>query len=169
MFIKFLGAVIIVASGTMCGIYASKSIEKKVKFLEQYIIFLTQTKTMISYNAVSIIEIFSKINSVPLIKPLLELCIENISKNMSFETAWHKAVNKMYERKFFSVSEKSLMYSFGETFGSGGIDEEITKTELHLSLMNERLNIARNEFLSKNKLYRIVGMFSGIMIALIII
>ncbi len=169
LFIKFLGALIIVSSGTMCGIYAAGGLKRRVEFLEQYIIFLTQAKTMISYSAVSVSEIFSEVSSVPLVRPFLDICLDGLSGGMSLKSSWHDAVNSMYEQKLFSASDKALMYSFGETFGIGGINEEMTKTELHIALMNERLDEAKAELASKNKLYRILGMFGGIMVALIIL
>lgn len=169
IFIKFCGAVIIVVSGTLCGIYAAKSVENRVKFLEQYVMFLTQVKTMICYGAISVSEILKSVNAVPLVSPLLDECGISMSDGMSFEAAWHKAVNKEYKKKLFTAEDKMLLCSFGETFGNSDADGETTKTELHIALVSERLNKIREEHLSKNKLYRIVGMFSGIAIALIII
>lgn len=167
--VKFCGAVIIVVSGTLCGIYASKSVENRVKFLEEYVMFLTQVKTMINYSAISVPEILLSVSSVPIVAPLLNNCHSSLSEGMSLEKAWHSAVDEMYKKRLFTQSDKALLYSFGETFGSSNIDGEVTKTELHISLMKERLNTVKAEYLSKNRLYRIVGMFSGIMIALIIV
>lgn len=168
MLIKFSGAVIVVISSTLCGIYASRLVENRVKFMEQYIMFLTQAKTMINYNAVSVTEILSSVNSIPLVKPLLDKCLDGLSEGISLEKSWHRAVNSVYARKLFTESDKMLLYSFGDTFGSSDIDGEVTKTELHIALVSERLDNIRQEFASKCKLYRILGMFCGMMIALII-
>ena len=167
-FLKFFGGVTVIVSGTLCGLYASRVLKNRVSFLEQYIMFLTQTKTMISYNAISAVEILSSVGSVPLVSPMLEECIKNLSNGCSFEDSWHKAVNSAYEKKLFTASDKPLIYSFGDTFGISDIDGEVTKTELHTALVSERLEKARQDFSSKCKIYRIVGMFSGIVIVLLI-
>ena len=167
-FLKFCGSIIVVISGTLCGLYASKVLKNRVNFLEQYIMFLTQAKTMISYNAMSATEILSSVGSVPIVSPMLDECIKYLSDGFSFSDSWHKAVNSAYEKKLFTSSDKPLIYSFGDTFGISDIDGEVTKTELHTALVSERLEKARQEFSSKCKIYRIVGMFCGVVIVLIL-
>ncbi len=167
-FLKFCGGLVVVISGTLCGIYASKSLEKKVRFLEQYIMFLTQAKTMINYSAVSVTQILSSANSIPLVEPMLKRCLEGLSNGNNLSSAWHNAVDFSYCNRLCTKEERTMLYSFGDTFGSSNIEGEITKTELHIELANDRLEKLKQEFASKCKLYRIVGMFSGIMITLVI-
>lgn len=167
-FLKFFGGTAVIISGTLCGLYASKVLKNRVRFLEQYIMFLTQTKTMISYNAMSAAEILSSVGSVPLVLPMLNECTKHLSDGCTFQDSWHRAVNSAYEKKLFALSDKPLLYSFGDTFGISDIDGEVTKTELHTALVSERLEKARQDFSSKCKIYRIVGMFCGIIIVLIL-
>ena len=47
--LKFVGGIFIVVCGTLGGIYFSLRLRKKAEFFEQYIMFLTQVQTMISY------------------------------------------------------------------------------------------------------------------------
>lgn len=167
-FLKFCGGITVIASGAFCGIYASKMLENRVCFLEQYIMFLTQTKTMISYNAVSVENIFSSVGSVPVLQPMLGKCLKMLSDGYTLQEAWYGAVNSAYVKKLCTASDRTLILSFGDTFGSSNVDGEVTKTELHTALVTERLEKARQELYSKRKIYRTVGMFCGMMIVFVL-
>ena len=69
--LKFVGGIFIVVCGTLGGIYFSLRLKRKAEFFEQYIMFLTQVQTMISYGGMSVREILKEIKNIPLAEPIM--------------------------------------------------------------------------------------------------
>ena len=166
--LKFVGGAFIVVCGTLGGIYFSLRSRRKVEFLEQYIVFLTQVQTMISYGGMSVREIFGEIKNVPLADGILRDTEVYMNEGEAIETAWKKAVEKNMKELHFEKSDTEMIEYFGNTFGVSDREGELSKIKLHEELVRERWNILQNEMLSKCRVYRIVGMFCGVLTAVLI-
>ncbi len=166
--LKFVGGAFIVVCGTLGGIYFSLRSRRKVEFLEQYIVFLTQVQTMISYGGMSVREIFGEIKNVPLADGILRDTEVYMNEGEAIETAWKKAVEKNMKELHFEKSDTEMIEYFGNTFGVSDREGELSKIKLHEELVRERWNILKNEMLSKCRVYRIVGMFCGVLTAVLI-
>ncbi len=166
--LKFVGGAFIVVCGTLGGIYFSLRSRRKAEFLEQYIMFLTQVQTMISYGGMSFGEILKNIKNVPLAEGILNDTEEYMNDGEAIETAWKKAVEKNMKELHFEKSDTEMIEYFGNTFGVSDREGELSKIKLHEELVRERWNILKNEMLSKCRVYRIVGMFCGVLTAVLI-
>lgn len=167
-FIKFFGGILIVVSGTFGGIYCSKRLKNRLDFLEQYIIFLTQAHTMINFGAMSVKEILLGIKSVPLVEPLLKDTANALENGLCIENAWKSSVDTHTKKFGFQKSDTEMLYFFGNTFGVSDISGELTKIKLHTELVSNRADTLRQEFVSKQKIYRISGMFGGVLTAILL-
>ena len=166
--LKFIGGAFIVICGTLGGIYFSLRSRRKAEFLEQYIMFLTQVQTMISYGGMSFGEILKNIKNVPLAEGILNDTEGYMNDGEAIETAWKKAVEKNMKELHFEKSDTEMIEYFGNTFGVSDREGELSKIKLHEELVRERWNILKNEMLSKCRVYRIVGMFCGVLTAVLI-
>ena len=166
--LKFVGGAFIVICGTFGGIYFSLRLRRKGEFLEQYIMFLTQVQTMISYGGMSFGEILKNIKNVPLAEGILNDTEGYMNDGEAIETAWKKAVEKNMKELHFEKSDTEMIEYFGNTFGVSDREGELSKIKLHEELVKERWNILKNEMLSKCRVYRIVGMFCGVLTAVLI-
>ncbi len=166
--LKFVGGAFIVICGTLGGIYFSLRSRRKAEFLEQYIMFLTQVQTMISYGGMSFGEILKNIKNVPLAEGILNDTEGYMNDGEAIETAWKKAVEKNMKELHFEKSDTEMIEYFGNTFGVSDREGELSKIKLHEELVRERWNILKNEMLSKCRVYRIVGMFCGVLTAVLI-
>ena len=166
--LKFIGGAFIVICGTLGGIYFSLRSRRKAEFLEQYIMFLTQVQTMISYGGMSFGEILKNIKNVPLAEGILSDTEGYMNDGEAIETAWKKAVEKNMKELHFEKSDTEMIEYFGNTFGVSDREGELSKIKLHEELVRERWNILKNEMLSKCRVYRIVGMFCGVLTAVLI-
>ena len=166
--LKFVGGAFIVICGTLGGIYFSLRLRRKGEFLEQYIMFLTQVQTMILYGGMSVREIFRDIKNIPLAEGILSDTEGYMNDGEAIETAWKKAVEKNMKELHFEKSDTEMIEYFGNTFGVSDREGELSKIKLHEELVRERWNILKNEMLSKCRVYRIVGMFCGVLTAVLI-
>lgn len=163
--IRILGGLLLVVSGTLCGLYASGSFQNRVRLLEQYLLFLRQTQTMIGYTAADIREVLSLPASLPLLRPVLNDCLHLMDGGCELESAWRGAVDLHVERP----GDRELLYCFGDSFGTSNVSGELNKLSLHCELVEQRLLPLREELKTKRRLYRMIGMFSGVLTAVVLL
>ncbi len=166
--LKLAGGILIVICGTFSGIYVSLWLKRKVEFWEQYLIFLVQAQTMIGYGAMSVREILSGVKGVALVEPVLKETQYFLEHGMRLEQAWRKAVERQMKALRFSQSDREVLYTFGELFGVTDVKGELAKIQIHSELVRERARVLKEEFASKSRIYRIVGMFCGVLTAVMI-
>ncbi len=167
--LKIIGGIILISCGALSGLYAARRIEQQTEFIRQYIIFLTQTETMISYCNADIIEILKGINSVPLMSPMISSCLDGMKIGKDFTSSWCASAEELCSQKIISAADINMICSFSEGFGSLGADEEIGKIRLHKTMAEQRLSELQPETNTKKRLYRVVGTFCGAMAAAVII
>lgn len=166
--LKFIGGALIVICGTFSGIYCSAGLKRKAEFWEQYLIFLTQAQTMIGYGAMSVREILSGVKGVTLVQPVLKETSDSLDKGVSMERAWRTAVERYMKALHFGRTDRELVYFFGEAFGITDIQGELAKIGLHAELAKERANLLKEELAAKSRIYRITGMFAGVLTAVML-
>ena len=79
-----------------------------------------------------------------------------------------KAVDGNMKKLHLEKSDKELLEYFGNTFGVSDREGELSKIKLHEELIRERWENLKNEMYAKCRVYRIVGMFCGVMTAVLI-
>lgn len=163
--IKIIGGLFIIVSGTFIGIYASDRSKEKVSFFEQYMIFLTRVKTTVSYTLSDIKELLSVNASIPMVKPILRDTLILLEGGTALEEAWRGAVNIHVKDK----EDKNLLYYFGDNFGKSNVSGELNNLELHGEFVKQRLERLKDELKTKQRLYRVIGMFCGVLTAVILI
>ena len=68
----------------------------------------------------------------------------------------------------YLISYIEMIYFFGKSFGMTDKNGELAKIELHSQMIKEKLDILKNDVTSKTKIYRILGMFGGVLAAVMI-
>lgn len=169
MILKLIGLFLISATGGLIGINASLRLKTRTEFLEKYIGLMNETKTRIRLSACDIRELFkSDLGYEPLDLMTAEFT-RSIKNKSNAKNAWEKAVAYTFRRYRLSKADKALILEFGAEFGQSDIDGEINHIDLHLALVEDRLEKARLELMQKGKLYRTLGIFGGLTVSLIII
>ncbi len=166
--LKFCGGMLLVICGTFCGIYASRTVLNRLKFFEQYLIFLTTVQTAVSYAAMSAKELLKISVSQNLLSPVLDKALNYLESGDAFETAWRKAFSAKETALLVSKEDRELIYTFGDHFGTGDINGETEKIKMNIVLVQQRLKELRENTSSKRKIYRILGMFAGVVITVLI-
>lgn len=167
--IKMLGAMMLIICGSLGGIYKSEIIKKQVKFLKEYIVFMTQAETMISYCGLDISQILRNTKSLTLINNMFNDCLKSMKNGEDFCNSWCYAVQAAYNRKEIRKCDCSMICNFAETFGVSGIEEEIGKIQMHKSIAKKVYEQQNMEIKSKTALCRTIGIFFGTMAAIILV
>lgn len=139
----------------------------RVRFLEDYIKFLSFFKTQLRYNAGSIIDIINCYSNKGMITQFLNECTLKVKNGDSFPKAWDdsiKLIPKEYGLKFDDIN---LIKDFGLLLGGSDVEGEIMHCSLNMKLMQENLDDAREQKKKKEKLYVMIGFFIGLILAVL--
>lgn len=143
----------ILSTGT--GIYLSSRLDKRVRLLEELIVKLDEAETMIRCCSTDISDVFA------VFKELQQFtdCSCN-SNNMN------SALQKLY---ILDESDKEILSNVFRKLGRSDTDGQLSMLEMNRKLLESRLEKARADYLQKGRMYRSVGILSGIGIAVILI
>lgn len=165
--IKIIGTVIVVAVGTAIGLLKSRSLSLRVKFLEEFLSFITYMETEIRYSSDSLYQIinrFSSTNESSL--NFLSYCTE---KSHTFSDEWNESIKKISSEVGLKETDIKLIKEFGAGLGISDIDGQIAHCEVNKTHLKSRLSDAIEERNKKGRLYRMLGICSGLTLALILI
>ncbi len=169
MIFKITGIMLIIICCSLSGIKASDRLKKYSESCELLEETVNRIGIMIRYKSLNIYGIISELkkseslSGLEFIKNLPD-DYENFQEN--FSDLWCRAVNS---DSGIGDDEKKILTAFGETFGSGDIKGELSEIEMLI----ENLRIAgekrRREYEKKGRLYRSVGILSGVMTGILIL
>lgn len=150
LLMKISGAVLLCLTGTAIGINALSRLKKRADALDWY------------YKAAALIGSRIGGTAAELYDILNTLCGKDeylrLSRPFKVELNF-EALN--------SDDSRILSEFFGE-LGNGGIEQEVKRCEMYSKILESRYKKSRDEYLQKAKLYKMLGLFSGLSIAIII-
>ena len=159
------GGFLLIICGTFAGIYCSEKLGRRIRLFEEYIHFLTQAEAMIGHTAASVREIFGNIRGLPMIKPIIKKTLTELDGGADLADAWSKAVKGVIGEK----EDRELINYFGQTFGTTDCSGEMGKLALHKETAERKHTELLEEYRTKRRLYRILGMFGGTLTAVILL
>lgn len=82
-----------------------------------------------------------------------------------FLTAWSRTA----ENGLLSGQERVLLQGFGEGFGATDLQGQLSHCSLYQELTRKELDTAEKQYSEKGKLYRMLGICIGAMVALVLL
>lgn len=165
LYLKIGGGLMIVCCGILAGCYGADKLKQRLNFYEQYIRFLTQASAVINYTAADVRTLFEGMHGLPMIEPVLRMTLLRMEAGDDFSVAWKEAVRCFVRHK----SDRCLLNYFGETFGTENCSGELAKLSLHRESAVRQHADLLEDYKTKRKLYRILGLFSGTLMALLLL
>ena len=156
--IKILGAALIVFAGFLCGRYMSENLALRCRTLENIIkiaLFLKEQIVCFRYE----IEVIYK-NLID--SGFDEDFVLNL-KNTNSQKEYLKDFD------FLTQKDKGLSYELFSGVGMRDAKGEEENILVYIKLINEQLEFAKQEYAKKDKLYKNVGTFLGIGLAIFLI
>jgi len=167
MIIKSAGIILIVLCFSLAGMTASDRLKKyclSCTLLEETAV---KIGNLIRYRSLNVYDISSELKKSPALSEMefIRELPEDFSGE-SFSDIWKRAVES---DNSIGDEEKGFLIFFGEQFGTGDIQGQLSGVEMLI----ENLKIAgekrRREYEKKGKLYRSVGLLAGIMTGIAIL
>jgi len=167
LFVKYLGCIMMIISTTAVGFFCSSTLNQRRIFLAEFLVFLNTLKTYIRFNSAEIHELVSSCAVSDIL-----FCFKEIPKpknGESFYSLWGKAVKSIHKNIGLTKEDKKLLMDFGAELGSTDIEGQLNHIEMYYTLFQMACKDAVENVAKKSKLYKMLGLFSGMAVSLIII
>lgn len=144
----------------------SSELSKNVNELLELIDFMHFYKTHVSYFQSSIVNILrfylkEKNSSLRFINECLDFC------NMKdFHSAWNMAVEK---NRLHSSEVTAILFDFGNRIGTSDVETQLKYIDYYIDEISRYLRIARSKEKENKRLYIILGVSAGLLMAIMII
>lgn len=163
LYLKITGAVLLVFSTTFCGFMLSVRLKSRCKFLLAFQDFLCTLETNIRYNTDDIIRLIEK----SAINPMLSMFC-NIH-TADFTGYWQKAITSIPQSYGLKNDDISILKDFGKALGTTDVEGQLNHIALYKNILNSQLIKSKEEYKEKSKLYKVLGFFTGSIIAIMFI
>lgn len=135
---------------------------------DQLALLTANLSTAIRYSGVEIYSLLQQEYKNTKI-PFISIALENLENNYSLYESWYNAVEKMPSAYGLSNQEKSIIIQFGSKLGTTDIEGQSEHCSYFKNLFQEKASLLKNDYYIKSKLYRTLGFFSGLAIALLML
>ena len=138
----------------------------RVKSIEEIMLMIQIISTEIKYCKTPLNEIVNKLscnNDFTHLK-FISKC-ENLLESQTFPSAWKRSVKESELHE----ADKQLLVSLGNNLGTSDIEGQLSNCELHKELFENNYMCAKEKCSKFGKLYTSLGLFGGVLVAVVII
>ena len=167
-FIKCIIYILIFSSSTYIGILISKQYSNRVNELKEIKLALNILKTKIRFTNEPLYSVFKEISSSS--KGNVSNLFKNMSeslKNNSAKVSWEQGIEN--EILAIKKQDRQALKSMGKLLGKTDLDGQISEIELTESFLETQILDAEKEKDKNEKLYKTLGMVTGVGIIVILI
>lgn len=158
---KIIGSFFVIGSCFLFGVYLSQKLKNRKDYLSSFIDFLTNLNTNVRYLSDDIFSLIHKSSKEMLLFKDVNCCDLTIY--------WEDYLSSLPSNYGLKKDDYSIIKSFGDMLGKTDIEGQINHISLHKELFAVQLKNAESEYISKSKLYKVLGLFFGVSIVLMII
>lgn len=166
--VKCIIFILIFSLSTYIGILISKQYSNRVNELNDFKIALNILKTKIRYTNEPLYNIFKEISNS--LKGNVANLFKSICKNMQnnlASSAWEDAIEN--EPLSIKKGDRQALKTLGKMLGKTDLDGQIGEIELTESFLETQIVDAQNEKNKNEKLYKTLGMVTGLGIIIILL
>lgn len=143
----------------MTGMRISLSLKKRVRILEETVVFLNALSSEIKFSKNNIIKILSDLSSYKSLNNLLYLdCFASVTEYADFRNMWIAALKSF---PYYKREEKEKMLQLGNQLGVTDTDNQINTIKLFIVFFENYLNVAKAEYEKYGKTASLFGLFTG--------
>lgn len=165
IFMKFLNLGLIITICFYLGNLKAKTYENRVLELSKFQNSLLVLKNKIEFTYEPISSVFADIS-----KTIYEndnnIFFNVLNKNSELCIAWNEATDEIVN---INMEDREIIKMFGKTLGKIDIKGQVSQIELSLKLIEKQIEKAEMEKNKNSKLYRAMGIISGMAICVILV
>lgn len=167
LFIKYLDLSLIIVITTYIGFFKSKKFSNRVKNLKDFKSSLNVFRSKIEFTYEPIKDIFLEISKVVyqdnenIFKSFCE------SQNEDITVAWNEAVQN--SKLDLKQDDKDVFILLGKMLGKTDKTGQISQIDLVDNFLDKQISDSEEEKRKNEKLYKTLGVISGLVIAIILV
>lgn len=124
--------------------------------------------TAIRYNGADICSLL-KNESISNSLPILDDIIKGLENGDALPNCWSLAVAKAVPIYRLSKEDTAIIMQFGNSLGTTDVDGQIEHLSYYKNIFQNKAKILESDYSTKARVYKSLGFFSGMAIALVII
>ncbi|MBR5614163.1 MAG: stage III sporulation protein AB [Clostridia bacterium] len=171
--IKLITGAVVLAGCAALGMFFASGFRRRVQQLVELENVFAQLEFDIDYLSIPLDESFEKAakNSCGAISEMFLYITDRLRKNRccDMQMVWKRAIDRSKDDLFLSDDDKRILTDFSKTLGSGNKEKE--KNNIKMTLM--RLKLAEDEARTAAecnvKMYRGLGILTGVFIVIVLI
>lgn len=165
--IKIIGGGIVFLSGLLWGLCKSHRLLKREQSLKNIISALYMLEGEIVFASNKLKTAFYRISDLTPCKELFSVAAKNMENLSSYE-AWKKAIDETAAAMCLTEKDAETVKLLGAELGLSDKEQQ-QKNIRHIStLLGVAANEAYDEYISSAKMYRSIGIFGGLFIAILL-
>lgn len=168
LLVKSFIYILIFCSCTYIGTLISRQYSNRVRELKELKLILNTIKTKIRYTNEPLKNIFSEISKTS--SKNVSNLFTNINKNLEsvqMQQAWESAIDS--ENMYINKSDKNTIKALGKMLGKTDLEGQISEIELTENFLETQIIDAQKEKEKNQKLYKTLGVVTGVGIIIILI
>ena len=150
LLVKLIGALFLSVTGFLSGKSFVDKLKKRSETLSWHYKAIAKIGTYIGGTAKELEDIIKSVSGYPFY--------------LSISSPFSIKVNEDY----LKASDLTLLNEFFDGLGEGEIETEVSRCKMYSDLLKEAHDSARHEYFEKSRLYKMLGLFAGLTIAIII-
>ena len=166
--LKYICIVMIVSVSAMGGIYFSSALKNRVISLKRINYMLEEIYIMLRYRSATVYEIAETLCNDERFAGLDFLKELKFSAENSFQESWCRAVEKNIPRGL-KKSDCELLINIGRKLGTSDLEGQLGAVKLRQAETAAAVSSAEEEYSRKAKLYRTLGVLTGVFIAIMLV
>ena len=163
--IKLAGILLLLITSATVGFIESYKLSLRVEQLERFLRFVTTVQSEIQFSSIPVRQLIAKHRED---MKLLEFCHQYCEEQQDFPSAWRQATVKGTKGCGLQKKDVQMISDFGIALGSTDLAGQAAHCQLTAQLLENQLEMARQEKGKKAKLYSMLGIFFGVAMALVI-
>lgn len=163
-----MGCLLVIAAGAGAGYLQARKLSMRVRFLEQYLKWVSQMETEIRYGTDGISRLLDRHKKELPALSFLSQCVKRMEEGAPFPEAWRKAIQGISKEYGLKPDDLEAVQAFGNGLGASDVDGQTAHCRMHQKLLQSRLKGAQEEKQKKGKLYFMLGLCLGVSVALLI-
>ena len=170
IFIKYILIFFILMIFSTIGNLYSKKYVNRVEDLEKMKNMLNVFKAKIKFTGLTIQDIFNQLyeDNQDNIGEIFKVANEYMN-DKSAKDAWNTALDDMKNKNDLNPEDINVLKSLGKMLGNTDIEGQVSQIELTENLLNEKIVEAQEAKKKNAKLYKTLGIATGLAIAIILI
>ena len=164
--IKFLNLFLISFICFNLGMLKAKMYENRVLELNKFQSGLVMFKSKLEFTYETIGDVFLEISQI-IYENNNNIFIDTLKDNRDLYISWAEAVDN--EKNGFNFEDKEIIKMFGKLLGKTDINGQLSQIELTQNLIKKQIEKAEYEKDKNSKLYKTLGIISGMAICIILV